>query len=90
MIKQMSMSEYLSLDALSSGVCHTLLTESPYHARFKQENPGAPSSVSDMGIAIHDGLLEGVDRIVAIDADDWRTKAAKEARDAARDRKSVV
>lgn len=84
MIKQMPMDEYLALPALSSGVCHTLLTESPHHARFKQQNPREPSSVSDMGIAIHDGLLEGVDRIVAIDADDWRTKAAKEARDAAR------
>lgn len=84
MLKKMEMSEYLALDALSSGVCHTLLTESPFHARFSQENPRPPSSVSDMGIAIHDALLEGVDRIVAIEAEDWRTKIAKEARDAAR------
>jgi len=37
-----------------------------------------------MGTAIHDALLEGIDRIAVIEADDWRTKAAKEARDAAR------
>lgn len=76
------MSEYLSLKALSSGRCNTILTQSPFHALH--DEGGDPSEVSDIGTAIHDGLLEGVDRIVAIEADDWRTKAAKAARDEAR------
>lgn len=84
-IHQISMSEYLALKALSSGLCHTLLTYSPYHAKWEQDNrPDDPSIESDIGTAIHEALLEGRDRIVEIEADDWRSKAAREARDAVR------
>ena len=38
-----------------------------------------------VGTAAHALLLEGRDTMVVIDAPDWRTKAAKEQRDAARD-----
>ena len=84
----MSMAEYLSLKAVSSGVLHTLLSECPLHARLaspwndarEQDN----SKVADTGSAAHKILLEGTeDGIQIIDADDWRTKAAKELRDAA-------
>lgn len=79
------MAQYLALEALSSGLCNTLLTQSAYHARWQQQHPDNDSTPeSDLGTAIHDCLLEGVDRIAAIDAPDWRTKAAKEAREAAR------
>ena len=80
-IIQCSMSEYLAIEALSSGDCHVILTKSAFHALHRERDP---SEVSDLGTAIHDGLLEGVDRIVMVQHDDWRTKAAREARDAAR------
>lgn len=76
------MREYLALKALSSGRCNVILSQSPFHALH--DEGGQPSEVSDIGTAIHDGLLEGVDRIVSIEADDYRTKLAKEARDQAR------
>ena len=81
-IHTISMSDYLALKALSAGVCHTILTQSPYHAKFAPWEEA--SAEMDVGTAIHSALLEGVDNIVAIEADDWRTKAAKEARDAVR------
>jgi hypothetical protein len=81
----LSMSEYLQLPFLSSGLCHTILTCSPYHARHEQQHRDQDdTTASDVGTAIHDSLLEGIDRIESIDAPDWRTKAAKEAREAAR------
>lgn len=80
----MPMAEYLSIKALSSGVCHTILAESPMHALYRQQYPRESSEESDIGTAFHDAFLEGVDRIVEIDAKDWRTNAAKDARDAAR------
>lgn len=84
-IHQMSMSEYLALKALSSSLCHTLLTHSPHHAKFQQDNRRDDANEqSDAGTAIHDALLEGYDRIVAVDARDWKTQAAREARDTAR------
>lgn len=76
------MQDYLLHRGLSASKIHTLLTQSPRHA--VTDTGGEPSDASDMGMAIHDGLLEGIDRIAAIEADDWRTKAAKEQRDAAR------
>ncbi len=80
----LKMPDYLALKALSAGVCHELITSSPAHARYRQDNPGDASEASDVGTAIHDALLEGVNRIVPIDAPDWRTKAAKEKREETR------
>ena len=84
MIRQLTMPEYLALDALSSGIAHILLSESPQHARHAQQQRAESSSEADVGTAIHSLLLEGVDQIERIDAPDWRSKAAKEAREAAR------
>lgn len=84
-IHTMTMQDYLRLPALSASTCNTILQYSPFHARYEIERGGdEPSEASEIGTAIHDGLLEGIDRIAVIEADDWRTKAAKEARDAAR------
>lgn len=77
-----SMNDYMLHHGLSSSRCTTILQYSPFHAYHGMESE--PSEASETGTAIHDGLLEGIDRIVAIEADDWRTKAAKEAREAAR------
>ena len=79
-----SMADYLALDALSSGVCHALLSQSPLHAKYHKEHPDESNSAMDIGTIAHQILLEGnQDGIVIVDADDWRTKAAKEQRDAA-------
>lgn len=84
-IHAISMADYLALKALSASLCNTLLTHSPYHAKWEQDNRREDDTdASDMGTAIHDALLEGIDRIAVIEAEDWRTKAAKEARDSAR------
>lgn len=84
-IYQMTMQEYLALPALSSGVAHTLISASPLHARFEQQNERAANSAMDIGEYAHAMLLEGGHAgLVVIEADDWRTKAAKEQRDAAR------
>lgn len=75
---------------LSSGLAHRLLTRSPLHAWWGHPklNPGwqeAKAEAFDIGTAAHDLIIEGhTDRIVVVDAGDWRTKDAREQRDAAR------
>lgn len=82
---KLSMEEYLALPYLSSGLLHTLLCQSPFHARHQQEHrEDDASEASDTGTAIHDSLLEGIDRLVGCPFDDWRKNAAKEMRDEAR------
>lgn len=87
-IHTMAMAEYLSLQALSSGVCHTLLTQSPAHAW--SDSPWNPnrerddSNTADLGSYAHAMLLEGAANFASVDAKDWRTKAAQEARYIAR------
>ena len=84
-IVEIKMDEYLAIDALSSGVCHTLLSQSPAHARYSQTHHHELSTAMDLGTIAHQVLLEGSeDRIAVVDAEDWRTKAAREARDLAR------
>jgi len=75
--------------SLSRSVIHDLLYRSPAHAWFNHPrlNPEFKPEVDikfDLGTAAHALLLEGVDNAVVIDTDDWRTKAAKEAREEAR------
>ena len=75
--------------SLSSGIARILLSQSPRHAwtAHPRLNPDCiPESNSkfDLGSAAHALLLEGEDRMVQIDAPDYRTKAAQEERDAAR------
>ena len=87
-IHKLSMEEYLNLKAVSSGLCHRVLSQSPFHARL--DSPWNDARIqsnhktADTGSAAHKILLEGTENgIQIIDADDWRTKAAKELRDAA-------
>lgn len=76
--------------SLSNSIAKILLDQSPQHAwrAHPRLNPAfAPVEADrfDLGTAAHALLLEGDgSKIVVIDADDWRTKAAKEGRDAAR------
>lgn len=76
--------------SLSASIAHILCTGSPAHARMAHPrlNPDYRSKETahfDLGTAAHALLLEGRDAVAVIDADDWRTKAAKEARDEARE-----
>lgn len=76
--------------SLSSGCAHTLLTQSPLHAwrshpRCPARVPGDEGANMDIGSIAHALLLEQTeDNVVEIDAPDYKTKLAREARDAAR------
>lgn len=78
--------------SLSASIAHVLYTRSPKHAwtqhpRLNPDHQRREESRFDIGTTAHAILLEQreVDDIVAIiDAPDWRTKKAQEARDAAR------
>lgn len=75
--------------ALSSGIIGILREKSPQAAwRRHAKNPAriARDATGDMnfGSLVHSLLLDAdKDRIVIVEADDWRTKAAKEQRDKA-------
>jgi len=76
--------------SLNASIAHCLLTATPAHAfmahpRLSPQQEREESSRLDLGTIAHGLLLEGDDtRVVVIEADDWRTKAAKDERDAAR------
>jgi hypothetical protein len=78
--------------SISKGTVRKLVLRSPLHAKLDHprlsDKPSDDSSRADFGSAAHQGLLGG-DMIEVIDAKDWRTKAAKEDRDAARARGSI-
>lgn len=74
--------------SLSSSIAKILLTKSPAHARLAHPrlNPAFEPDNDrkyDLGSLAHAMMLGEHDRIVAIDAADYRTDAAKSARDAA-------
>ena len=93
-IYDMPLTEYIAdpciEPSLSASVAHTLITESPIHAfvQHPRLNKGVIESGStkmDIGTIVHGLVLEGDEsRLVIVEADDWRTKVAKETRDAAR------
>jgi len=75
---------------LSKSIIQILLNQSPAHARHAHPklNPDYQRVEEDkfsIGTVTHDLFLEGYDRVAVIPYDDWRTKAAKELRDEARD-----
>lgn len=78
-----------AVPSLSSGIARTLISRSPAHAwiahpRLNPDHVPEERTAFDLGSAAHALLLEGEDRMTVIDAADYRTKAAQEARDAAR------
>jgi hypothetical protein len=76
--------------SLSSSLAKVLLRQSPAHTalmhpRLNPQYVNDESSRFDIGTMAHALLLENDNsRLVTIEADDWRTKDAKEARDEAR------
>lgn len=74
--------------ALSNSLIKPLLQQSPYHAGLQHPKLNPDRAVEngkafDLGTAAHALLLEGADRCRVIEADDYRTKAAREERDLA-------
>ena len=76
--------------SLNSGTAHRLLTASPLHAwtdhpRLNDKYVSEQLSRLELGTIVHALLLEkDRSRVVLVEAEDWRTKAAKEKRDEAR------
>src|SRR3990167_5550430 len=89
-----SLEEYIRDPAptpsLSTSIAHLLLTRSAKHAQLAHPrlNPAwQPDATeqTDVGSIAHALLLDRDEsRVVVIDASDWRTRAAKDQRDAAR------
>lgn len=75
--------------AFSSSIAKILLDSTPLHAwtAHPKLNPNWESKAEakfDQGSACHALLLEGINKIKIIEAENWRTKAAQTARDEAR------
>ncbi|MGO9960591.1 MAG: PD-(D/E)XK nuclease-like domain-containing protein [Solirubrobacteraceae bacterium] len=74
--------------SLSASIAHILLNRSPLHAwtahsRLNPNYEPRASGTLDHGTAAHALLFEARKPLI-VDADDWRSKAAREARDQAR------
>lgn len=78
------------MEELHPSVAKVLLLRSPRHARWQLDHPAKPSREMDLGSVVH-ALLLGAkqDRIVVVDASDFRTKAAQQARDEAYEARKV-
>lgn len=75
--------------SLSSSVAHVLVAKSPLHAWHLHPRLGgkrnAATRSTDRGSIAHALLLGTADKeLLVVQADDWRTKAARDLRDAAR------
>ncbi|MFF2009140.1 PD-(D/E)XK nuclease-like domain-containing protein [Streptomyces sp. NPDC058195] len=68
----------------SSGARRLLPPSCPALFRHEQDNPRPPKRTFDMGNAAHRLVLGDGPELVAVEAPDWRTKAAREERDAIR------
>jgi len=73
----------------SSSILRVIATRTPRHAwyahpRLNPTHRAIERGDFDIGKAAHALLLEGEDRMAIVEADDWRTKEAKTARDGAR------
>jgi hypothetical protein len=76
--------EYHRSHALSSSGARKLLPPScPALYKWERDNGQPPKAVWDFGRAAHAHILGVGAPVVRVDAEDWRSKAAREARDAA-------
>lgn len=81
--------EYHRRTELGSTSVKTLAKYPPAVYRWQADNPQPHKTVFDIGTAAHSLILEGRDGFEAVDADSWRTKAAKEEAEAIRARGNV-
>jgi hypothetical protein len=82
-ILDVSPEAYFDLPHFSASTAKVLIAKSPAHARA--ENKRKPTKALDAGNVIHRLVLGKGRDYQVIDADDWRTNAAKAKRDEARD-----
>ena len=75
--------EYHADPALSQSQAKTLL-DCPARLAWQREHPIKPTAEMELGTVIHALTFGTPDPHVVIDADSWRTKAAKDAADEAR------
>jgi hypothetical protein len=93
-VYRMSMDAYhadpCKTPSLSRGMVKDLLELTPQHVWFNSPRlnpayqPEEKEEKFDIGTAAHSLFLQGEDIVRVVEADDWRTKLAKEAREAAR------
>lgn len=69
--------------SLSNSGAKLLYSQTPAHFAWRRENGGKNKRTFDIGHAVHARVLGVGAEVVRIDADSYRTNAAKEARDAA-------
>ena len=83
-IDGLSNREYHASPHLGSTSLKTLATKTPAHYKHDQENP-RHSDAFDLGTAVHSLVLEDDEsQFTVVNAANWMSKAAKEARDEAR------
>jgi hypothetical protein len=75
--------------SLSASIAHTLVTRTPLHAwtAHPRLNPNYEKTAEDkfdLGTVVHSLVLQGIDVMEILPFPDYRTAAAKEARDLAR------
>lgn len=73
---------YFSHPAFSASGAKSILADTPRRFRWKQQHP-VHKAAFDLGHYVHAELLGSGAETVVVEADDWRTKAAREARDQA-------
>lgn len=73
---------YFTHPALSASTAKSLLADTPARYRWRQQHPVHKADY-DLGHYVHGELLGSGAPVVIVDADDWRTKVARDARDAA-------
>ncbi|SRR6266498_15763 len=69
--------------SLSTSGAKTLLNKCPAIFAYEREHGRPDKATFDFGHAAHSEILGDGMRIVVVDAEDWRTKAARESRDEA-------
>ncbi|OII64621.1 hypothetical protein BJP40_19990 [Streptomyces sp. CC53] len=67
--------------SLSSTGARRLLASCPAVFRYEQDHPQPHKAAFDLGTAAHRLVLGDGPELVCVDADDWRTKAARAERD---------
>lgn len=75
--------------SLSSTGAKTIYSKGAAYWRWEQDHPKSPSDVLDFGTVVHKLVLGAGPEIVVVDAADWRSKTAKDARDTAREAGAV-
>lgn len=88
-ILDVTIEEYHSMEALSSSIAKVLIAKSPAHAAQALIDEAAPTEAMDNGAIAHRLLLGKGDEYRVLDFPDWRTGAARAAKEKARAERKV-